>query len=599
MKPFLSILVLAACTVSAQAAIFTPKERLDFWRRHYTVVDAKSGEHIAAVHKIFDTVTAAAGTRPGVIPQLLVIKETPYGFNLPVSLPDGGIVISLDIIERIFAEPGDAESKLAFIFGHELAHLYSEDFWHVQFFRLLTLYDAGNSNEQTFQTGYRAFLDNREELIKKELFADEQGLLYMTLARYNPAVIVESKRYQSFFDEWNRRIAVLHSEKYGPLIPESARSRAVSARLQHIAEQSVLYRLGLLFFIANDYEKAVRLFEEYSLTFPGREVYHNLALSHHFAAVSRHTPESFVERAVPLKFSFMLDPTERLFLNSTRDAVDGDKRFYDEHLGKAIEYYKRCIQLDPGYLPAYINLATAQIGAGNYYSAIGHLMDLEKQTAPANRYLLAALYNNLGIAFQLIGEQDKARDYFRAAMDKYDSADARYNLARYWHLLGDDGKAGRYWKQFLGEEQHGPFARLTQDILASPITVADALNNYPVERIAGLHVNAKTDQLPGARGIENNRSLTLDGDEVVYYRFDNGAEAVAQNGRIRVVAALDGYAGESGRGIKNGDTMETVERVYGYAGKIFNMPNGRIHNYPQERIGFLFRDGKLYSWVVY
>jgi tetratricopeptide (TPR) repeat protein len=595
MKLFRLLLVLLLVQ-PAWGGIFTPKERVDFWRRNYTVLAPDSGVQVAAAHKIFDTVVAAAGARPGVIPQLLVIKETPYAFSLPVSLPDGGIVISADILKRIFAEPGDAESKLAFILGHELAHLYSEDFWHVQFFRLLTLYESG---DRSAPDGYRSFLDNREELVKKELFADEQGLLYMTLARYNPAVIVESGRYQNFFDEWNRRIAAPHGGKYEPLVPESARRKAVGARLRHIAEQSILYRLGTLFLIANDYEKAVRLFEEYSLTFPGREVYHNLALSHHFAAVARYTPEDYVSGAMPFKFSFMLDPTERLFHNVTRNSEDGDKRYYDEHLDRAIDYYKRCIQLDPGYLPAYINLATAQLGAGNHYAAIGHLMDVEKAAPPDNRSLQAAIHNNLGIAFQLIGRQEKAGEYFQAAVDQYDSADARYNLARYWHLSGDEGKAGRYWKQFLGEETHGPFARISRDILAMPVTVSDALNVHPVEHIAGLHVNAKTDRLPESPGIADRRTVRLEDGELVYYRFDNGVEAVAQNGRIRLIAAQNGYRGETGRGIGNGAGRETVEQQYGYVGKTFGMPNGEIVNYPRERIGFLFRSGELYSWIIY
>jgi len=563
--------------------LLNPKERISFWRENYSVYK-QDDPAVANIFHIFEVIKKVAGIRPGKNPRLVVIKETPYGFNLPISLPDGGIILSKGMLDRLRADHGDYASKIAFIFGHEIAHVFSGDFWHIEFFRLISHYDGKSHINIT------PFLDDKRELTKKELAADEQGLLYMLMAGYDPSVIWENKRYQNFFDEWNRRISLIQGTNFKPLVPEFEREKAVKFRLKQIIDQSVEYRAGIYYFLAGHYQSAIELFEDFSHVFPGREVYHNLAMSHHFAAIACHTPVKFVKKSAPMKFSYIIDPVERLFIRARRNGVKSNPQCYAQHMAKAVQRYKLALLNDPDYLPAIVNLASAHMGQGNIYKAIGLLMDKRPGAD-------ALLLNNLAIAHELIGDLDKAADYYRQAIHQQ-NPDALYNLGRMYYWNGQIKKAESYWHQYLQHDRQSHFAHVVEDLLEIP---REAQGNHSgMPQTAGiLKVNMRVSDIPSDWKIRFQRRLPLSGRKARFVQFSNGTEAVLENDRVKIIHVSKPVPTSTALKLALGDNEDTIRENYGFPSKTLFTPNGKILSFQDKGIAFVLQENKLQSWVLH
>jgi Zn-dependent protease with chaperone function len=133
----LPILALAIGLVSVPlASAASPQESLTFWRSNYDTPDPSSSPQIAAAHRydtpdpssspqiaaahrVFERLLRVAGSRPGVVPRLLVIEDKSLRV---IALPDGGIVLSTGAIDLCYAAADNTEDRLAFVLAHEIAH---------------------------------------------------------------------------------------------------------------------------------------------------------------------------------------------------------------------------------------------------------------------------------------------------------------------------------------------------------------------------------------------------------------------------------------------------------------------------------------------
>jgi hypothetical protein len=87
------------------AAVANPKERIDHWRNNYTELTPTDDPQAARAHTIFKRVLHAAGTKPGVVPRLFIIKDDPWDAALPMALPDGWILLSKGILDACYRHP--------------------------------------------------------------------------------------------------------------------------------------------------------------------------------------------------------------------------------------------------------------------------------------------------------------------------------------------------------------------------------------------------------------------------------------------------------------------------------------------------------------
>jgi len=354
-----------------------PRERIDFWQRNYTAVTPESDPRVERAQQIFTRLVRIAGRRPGVEPRLHVIREDPIA-SLPIAIPDGWVVISRRLIEFCYRAPKHGDDRLAFVLAHEIAHQLEDDFWHMKFFQAIETYQKG-SGDQKLLSEIRSIAALTDKVLAKELRADELAITYLAMAGFDPRAILGGAESGDFFQQWIAMLdpARLGSQKVRTHPEPSQRAATVKARLRQVAEQSELFDLGLLFYQAGDYPRAILAFDEFRRYFPGREVHHNLGAAHHQMALRLWRPLAD-KRGEPLfKLSVSVDPLSRAH-GVTRSSPESASRAFERHIAAAIERYQTAINQDPAYLPAYRNLGSAYVTNGEPYKAIAVLQDALK-----------------------------------------------------------------------------------------------------------------------------------------------------------------------------------------------------------------------------
>src|SRR5262245_16396523 len=185
-----ALLVLLGCAAAA-AAQSREQEHVEYWRKNYQELRPTEDARAATAYTIFQRLVQVAGTRPGVVPRLLIIVRDPWDIVLPIALPDGSIVLSKRVLDVCYQVPAQGEDRLAFVLGHEIAHLLNNDLWHISFFT-----HKPSMPPEVFPA----------HVVASELRADEQGILYAAMAGFHTHAIVTLDPHVDFFVEWGRAL---------------------------------------------------------------------------------------------------------------------------------------------------------------------------------------------------------------------------------------------------------------------------------------------------------------------------------------------------------------------------------------------------------
>ncbi|MFA7060200.1 MAG: M48 family metalloprotease, partial [Pedobacter sp.] len=187
----------------------SPKDHAGWWLKNFGTVD-RGNRDVARAEQIFRRVAEAADKKGGKLPRMNIIKS--LGEPWVIAIRDGSIIVSEGAIATCFRNVSQAkgDARLAFILGHELSHLAKDDYWHIAAFDALVGYKGEKGNESRIKSEIIALLEkwgdikpgqNANEVIRtKELQADEEGLLTMTMAGFEPSLIVGD--HTNFFEEW-------------------------------------------------------------------------------------------------------------------------------------------------------------------------------------------------------------------------------------------------------------------------------------------------------------------------------------------------------------------------------------------------------------
>ncbi len=131
-------------------------------------------------------------------------------------------------------------------------------------------------------------------------------------------------------------------------------------------------------------------------------------------------------------------------------SLEGEPELRDQ----AAAAYEHCLQLDPGFTSAYINLGTLRYQEKNF-AAAERCYRSALQLDP--RYALA--YFNLGNVLDETGRLEEAVEAYTAAVRLVpDYADAHYNLALAHQRLGQHRRAVPHWRLYLGLDRQSPWA---------------------------------------------------------------------------------------------------------------------------------------------
>ncbi|MEI6213577.1 MAG: M48 family metalloprotease [Desulfuromonadales bacterium] len=372
---------LAAClfhTPVCSATTRSPKDSTKWLKENQLELTAREEPLVTRAHRVFTRVRAAADKTAGRPPKLLILKKSTDLYA--AALPDGGIILSKNSLKACYASvsPDKGDSRLAFILGHELAHLANNDFKHLDTLSEIKAFQgdpASRSLLALFPIETKQVQATRR---MQELDADGFGIVYMAMAGYDPQAIV-GKDGTNFIREYlkHETSAQTYDDPTHP-DPENRAAR-VRSKLAAVAEEVVMFKLGVHYLVHGDLRKADSLFNNFLGKFPSREVFNNIGLVHYQDAITR---LSSCDRFLPSRFALpvLLDG------NTIAEPLPGDtprgvkaclaSESFKEAIDEAIINFEKAKERDPWYLPAHVNLTAGYIMAGNGIKAKNAARDL-------------------------------------------------------------------------------------------------------------------------------------------------------------------------------------------------------------------------------
>lgn len=461
----------------ATAADTFGKSHASWWVQNYGVVAAAEQPLVNRAERVFVEMAAASDKRGNRLPRLLTIRGKGDPFALAIE--DGTIILTEGCLKICYrgVSPERGDARLAFIFGHELAHLARDDFWHLAAFMSVRDHtDDADSRSQLMQL-LRSTSDidpndprAKESARLKELQADSYALLYMTIADYDPEEVV-SQDGSNFFEELAQQITSRAAYEGSAHPSPKERAALLRSQVADISENLDLFRFGVRLYQLGRYEDAILLLEEFAKEFPSREVYNDLGLSHFQMALR---VLGYCNRALVTRFklSTLLDPDTLASILETEDQMRSSQPCLQlpeaqSHLKPAITYLEHAAELDPDYIPARLNLSSLYIVTCEYSKALA-VLDEIKEKEPNHGLAL----NNRAVALYLFGADnsidmmDQAVQILQKVTNQQPGfSDAFYNLGSIEGERGRNASARAAWDAFLRLEPTGPYANVIRNRL--------------------------------------------------------------------------------------------------------------------------------------
>jgi tetratricopeptide (TPR) repeat protein len=426
------------------------------------------------------------------------------------------------------------------------------------------------------------------------------GIMYAAMAGFNPRAIVTEGPNTNFFADWVRELEQqsLRSVSVNHLSPTpQERAEAVRARLRPVADHTPVFQVGLWFYYAGDYPRALQAFARFREVFPSREVLHNLATSHHQLALQAYQAWR-QEAPLPFQLSVALDPLTR----ASRIYLEGPTRgsttppgtpsaLFRQHLDEAITLYQEALAQDAAYTPSAINLGDALLVRGlqtktdglnpDLYGAATMLARAQDRTPNT-----PALLNSLGVASFYVGQVHQATHYLEQARRLAPTYAApvwnlRY-LAQHTHK---DADAQRYWSDY-------------QRLVPSSSPGTPAPRQQP-ESAMGLTIGSTTADIPPQWGSPAKSPVRVGKETYSVAAYPAGKLLLVQDGEIRMILVREGYAGRSARGLTIGSAVHEVLARYGSPTRQAELTQGYSWSYDTQRLAFQVRDGKVISWLLF
>ena len=465
------LLLIFLFSTTSPALADSPRDFASWWIKNYGVVDSKIDPLVGRAEKVFERVSAAADKMGSRFPRLVIINAD--GDPYAQVIKDGSVILTHGGLKICYkgVSPEKGDSRLAFILGHELAHLAKDDFWHSSAFAAVKEFGDDKRVKEELMKQFKWDMTDpktKEFMKKQELQADSYGLIYMTMAGYDPKAIIDKDK-TNFFEDWVSQITgkVAYSDPNHPSPIE--RAEFLRTQLGPVVDTLNYFNFGVRLYQLGRYSDAILLLEAFKEKFPSREVFNNIALCHYQLAMKALFA---CDEALPVRFKLptVLD-RDTLAVQLRTPGMESlqclKSRTFLKHIEDAVRYLQIAVEMDPIYLPARINLSSAWILAGEHPKALGvidEIIKLHPQTPEALSNKAIALYlfgkaNNIDTA-------DQAIAILKEVSDKHPSfSDALYNMAFIQSERGRKAASAETLKRFLKVEPAGIYAQAARERL--------------------------------------------------------------------------------------------------------------------------------------
>ncbi|MCK5058186.1 MAG: M48 family metalloprotease [Candidatus Aminicenantes bacterium] len=430
-KKYLSFAIALFILLSGFSIFGNDKNYIQWWELNhgdYLNTEGKDDFRAKWAYKVFEKVKNTADKVAHRPPRLFIIntRGEPYA----LALPDGGIIINPNTLNICYAnvKPEKGDQRLAFILGHELAHLANDDFMHHEAFLVLQQYGIEKVDEEIAKHFKLSKPEKANEFKLKELMADKKGLLCAAMAGYDVSGLFRES--DNFFSLWAEQVGIKDFYEADHPSPD-ARLNFIRANLKSIVREVELFRAGVLLYQKGSYFDAVGVFSEFLKTYPAREVLNNMGACY-FSIALLYLHQNYPDVYYRFRISTTLDYTTsaeplalRSVLNHLKDEI------FMKYIEKAENSFRLSVQRDPTNCISRLNLSAALILKGKYALAQGECnYILEKKTNNVRAL------NNKAIAFYYYGKKEdmdtvqKAINYLeKAHQNNPDDFEVLYNLA--------------------------------------------------------------------------------------------------------------------------------------------------------------------------
>jgi len=351
-----------------------------------------------------------------------------------ISLPDGRIYVYKELLSFVREELDDSDDVMAFILGHEIAHVI---YHHAQraFENETSL--LGIIKDEEIEPAIRSLSQ------ADEYEADRYGVLYAYRAGYNPYAAVR------FLE---KLIATRGDIAPGGRYPKH------SERIDQIHEYLTSVNIGYTFFekglkalMADNCKDAIRDFTVFLRFFPNSiGARNNLGVAYH--------KQSYLasDKANIWKKTDDIDADSYIRYQLLVRTRGDEKIDRNEMLQKATQQFNLCLNQNPLYAPAINNLASVYDDMRKFQQAI-KLYHNAVKVAP-NR---PEPHNNLGVLYCKLAESNKndsekealfhkATQQFKKAVKlNANYADPYYNLALIHENRSSYFEAAEAWREYL------------------------------------------------------------------------------------------------------------------------------------------------------
>ncbi|QHT70235.1 hypothetical protein GXP67_28095 [Rhodocytophaga rosea] len=512
---------------------------------------SESSPKYKVTRQVFNRLTYVfANSRPE--PQLQIIaRKAGKPKTIAQYQPGNKPLISLD--EEVYdlcARLGkDSLNALAVLLSHELAHHYEKHDWYYTF-------GIGKTENQT----------SGDEIERFESEADFYGCFYGELAGFATGQV-----FPQILDLVYENFQLANQLKGYPSKEE--RKLTYQKKQTDAARMIAVFKAGQFLYLMQDYQSATLCFDYLVNRFPSREIFNNLSASILQQALAIYNSQQQPGFVYPVE----MDARSRLSSTHRSFSDVNSAKPLSQLLLDARKYAQKAKEIDPDYVPAYINLACVYSLQGNQAAAIGVINELDISQLTGNAHTIRA------IAYFKDQQTGKAQQDFESAQEKK-AYMASYNMALFEKINESLVENLTGWiRNWFSQETS------TTTALTKPATSR--------EKIAGEEASSP---LPG-----QVQQVKVNEKPYLLLQWSPSSDLIklgiqASSNRYLVRFAQENYAGKTARSLQAGSSAASLVQQYGEPAYTFPGTSGEYWVYPQHKIAFEINpDRRISSWLIY